>query len=161
MKKEKYTGLRKGVTLIELSIVLVIAGILAIGVFVVAPKLMTGGKADNTVNSFGAINSAMESVKASNGGAYPAQAAAATFAAGPAALYNELGNAAGTRDLAGWTYRCPAGGGQTITVVTSDLEDAQVQQSAITKINGRFAPWAAVASGTTGLTITKANVTCQ
>lgn len=152
--------MRKGVTLVELSIVLVITGIILVTVFVIAPKLMTGSKSDNIVGSFSGVQSALETVKSSNAGAYPAQAAAAAFSAGPAALYNELGGANGTKDLAGWTYRCPAGAGQSLVIVTSNMESTEVAKAALTKLNGRMAPWVATLSGT-ALTITKSNVTCQ
>jgi prepilin-type N-terminal cleavage/methylation domain-containing protein len=159
---EKRNIVRKGVTLIELSIVLVIAGIIIVGVFAVAPKIMTGSKADVVVSAFSGLDNALESAKANNSGAYKAVGAATaiTTAALPA-IASELGGDTATKDLTGWTYRCPAGSGQTMTIVTSSLESPAVQAAALSKINGRYAPWSAVASGTNALTITKSNVTCQ
>lgn len=157
MKKEIVK--RKGYTLIELSIGIAIVSVLLIAIFVLAPKLMTSSKAGNTVAAFSGITAAMEQVKVNNGGAYPAQAAAAAVSAN-AALLTELGGTAGTRDLTGWTYQCPVGAGQTATISIPALESAEVRDSAMNKINGRYAPWVAIANGANAITVTKANITC-
>lgn len=160
IQRKVSTTWRKAMTVTELAMVILIAGIILGIAFFAVPKLISWAKGNSGSSQIGNVLVIVEDKKNDNGGAYPAQAAA-TAITSITGLYNALGGANGTKDIAGWTYSCPVGSGQTITIVTSSFESSSIQSSIIDKVNGRYAPWAAAASGTNAVTITKSNVTCQ
>lgn len=154
-----YRSSRKGMSLIEVSIVLIVAAIVMGGIFMISSKMMTGSRAESTLQSFRGLVSAIEKASVNNLGVYPASAAGAISA--NSILTTELGGANAIRDLSGWTYACAAGTNSTITIVTAAFEDAGVRNSMLMRINGSYAPWVAAVNGATALTITRTGVKCQ
>jgi hypothetical protein len=101
---------------------------------------------------------AAERAKITSGGTYPA-AAAATAVTGIPNLLMELGGLSNSRDVAAWTYSCPAGSNRTLTLVTTSFPDPTIATIAGTKIVANKAPWTAVVAGSV-VTVTLPNIVC-
>lgn len=155
-EKAQNYGMRKGFAMLEITIGIAIVGLIIAAAVVYGPKMMVGRKSEIGFASFKSIDNALIEVRNNNGNAYPVGSGAIS-----GALLTSLGGATAVRDLTGWTYSCTAGSGKTITIVTTDFESTDVQADLINKINGRVQGWTAAASGTAGVTATKANVTCN
>lgn len=149
-------GFRKGFTMIELGLGLVIAGIVMSIGLLAFNKMNTPTVANSEYSKAMQVIGAVERASGDAGGSFPA-AAAATAISSTAAVSNQMGG--NTADLAGWKYSCLAAG-TTATITTTTLASNTVASLLASKVNGSSPNWAASATGAV-VTITKSNILCQ
>ncbi len=150
---------RSGFTMVELLLVILIGGLLIVAGVQGYNKVYIPTQADAEVKKMTFVLGGIERVKNNfNNGAY--QALATTGVGGTVELRDALGGNAGVNDVATWTYGCPAGGNQLITVVTERYNNAEKRRMMVAGINNNLSPWVAVDNGST-VTVTRANSVCN
>lgn len=150
----------KGYSLIEFAITMGLVALVAGGVFAaykfrVAPAAWATSKFD----TFQSVDGGIETSKNSRGMAYPAQATAAAFTS-VASLIPYIGSA--STDINGWTYQCPSGSGQTMTIVinVADAPNTDAQNMLKDKVSNMLANSTVTLSGN-NLTVSTANQNCN
>ena len=151
--------MRKGVTIIELSIVLIVAGIVVIAAFTGYNKIYLPTKASAEKQKISAVLIGLERVKFINGGPYPVQAMG-KLSSMPI-MINVLGGIGAIKDVSDWTYDCSIGSNQTITLQTTPLDDPIVISIIADMINSDNDGWTATAGPLNSVTVTKPNAICR
>ena len=163
-KTEKRKETKKaGFSILELGIVFVVIGVVVIAAFTGYNKLYLPSVADGAYKKISSVISGADRSKNLNGGVYPVGSTSAITVPLLPNLANSLGGVGGVKDLAGWTYDCTAGSGQTVTIIPPAYDDPVIAGIVSSLINSNNDAWTAVVSGATltSVTITKANATCQ
>lgn len=150
----------KGFTILELIIVLAGAfALIGIGYYLYKTRVEPGVQAQTAYQKITSILSGIEQAKAARGGVYPAYNGPVT---GSQLLVAYLGDANST-DLAGVTYACTAGTGQTVTVTIPTSIDTQRGRNQLQqKLDSAFGQGGATATvGNSSVVITIPNSICQ
>lgn len=149
---------RAGFTMVELALVIGIVIVVVSGGLAGYKKIYIPMKGDAAFKQIASVTTAIERTTMSNNNVYPVANTAAIDSIN--VITNELGGINNSLDVAKWTYRCTAGAGQRITVVTTAYDDPTVASIASQKVNTSLSPWTSVVAGNV-ITLTLANVTCN
>ena len=150
--------MRRGVTIIELSVVLIIAGIIAIAAFTGYNKIYLPTKADSEYKKIAAVFSGIERARTLNGSVYPVMSGQINTIP---MISNALGGAKGTKDVQDWVYNCSGpGSNQTITLTTGAVDDPVVAALVQDMINNNNDNWSATINSNNQIVASKANAVC-
>jgi len=156
--RQASTGMRKGFTMIELIISIVV---ISLGVWIVMvgyPKIKTSMNAKNALTQATTVVGAFDEYKNSyNNGAYMATTSK-TIATIPL-MKDLMGGANGIADVSGWRYGCTAGTASTASIITTNYESPEIARLAAKQISANLG-WTATAAGS-AVTMSKANVVCK
>jgi len=150
-------GMRKGMTLIELILVLAIFAIIIGIAYSVFLKLNKPSQANKWATKISAVQASVERAKGYNSDTYFVYSGAIRSNVN---LRNSLGGNTATKDIAGWTYNCSRSSDTTVSFTTSAFDDPEVMALTQQKVASRIAPWTVTPSGTK-LVISKAHAVCQ
>lgn len=146
---------KKGFTLIELTLVLVILGLLVGAAITNFGKVFSPTQATNEYSRTMQVIGAAERAAGDNAGQYPI-ASAGTAVSATASIAAQMGG--NTADLAGWTYSCV---GTTATITTATLESSSVTTILSTKVSASSPNWVPTPDTVNKIvTFVKTNVTC-
>ncbi|OGS70692.1 MAG: hypothetical protein A3F91_09265 [Flavobacteria bacterium RIFCSPLOWO2_12_FULL_35_11] len=154
-------SMRNGLTLMELSLSLVIVGVVFVSGLFAFNKLYAPTVANSEFGRVTQLIGAIERARGDNMGAYPALAAATDVAATANPISNQMGGIASATDLLGWTYGCAAGTSSTVTLTTAAFSTSTVADLVRTKTASAFPQWVADASGTSSVTFTLSGIACK
>ncbi len=152
-----------GYNLIEFALTMglvaaVVGGSFAAYHYRIAPAAFAG----TTFDTFSSVWAGLQQAQNSRGGAFPAQATAAAIT-GIATVVPYIGT--NSPDVGNWTYTCPSGNGNTITIVVNEPNSPSTD--AMNMLRDKIlnsVSNAAIATGSvsqTGLTVTVPAVNCS
>lgn len=149
-------GFKKGFTMVELTLVLVLVGVIVTIGMLAFNKLYAPTVAGNEYSKTMQVIGAVERAAGDNGGRFPAEGGAEINIDATSVVKAQMGG--NTGDLSGWTYICS---GTSATIKTAELSSTTVATLLTQKIIGSSPSWSAVNNGDKTVSITKSNVTCN
>lgn len=159
-------GSDKGMTILEIALVIVIAAIIIGVALKVYQKINARTVANAKFQVLSQLLTAVDTVANERGGVYPDSSGNIdpnSTDNGIKAIVNTLGGQKAAFEFRQWTYDCPNGNGSTITIHAYGFENTTIRDLVVDKINsGEFSGWTAAPGGSDSeIILTKNNVVCD
>jgi len=159
-KTKKLHTQRPGFTMVELMLVTLIGGVIVLAGVMGYNKIYLPVQADAEVKKIAMVIGGVERLKNSyNSGTYLPSNTQAISNIGK--LVRVLGGDAATKDIGGWTYACPDGFGQTLTITIPGTSYSNTMKELIKDgFSSQFIDWGVVISSN-NLVVSKSGITCK
>jgi len=164
MRKRYGKSARKGYTITELALGLLIVGGLLLAVFAGYKKLYLPSVAKSEYSKINSVLAGIERARNSIGGVYPAGSGTiGTDDDNINVIRDELGGDTNVKDVRDWQYDCNGGtegSDVTVTLTTKPLTNNTVARLVARKIVENNSPWYAEVQSDGSLTIKRDHVVC-